>query len=191
MRIDGPTIYLRFLDPSEIDGLKSAVQPHNPYPRILETQKFKKSVESRNFNMFRDRQLTDLDEKKIFLAICQKDTDNLLGYTEINFMGTLSVLRFTAILPEHRSGGIYSETIYLRHRLCFDVLNSSKCQINSPLNDSGDPSSVVSPIYSGSLHEFKRGQVMWRTLEVTKQEYQDFLDNNPNTNAIPWSFSWD
>ena len=191
MRIDGPTIYLRFLIPSELDELKSAVQPHNPYPSIIETQRVKKSIEPRNSSIFRRRELTDADEAKIFLAICKKSSDSLLGYTQINFRGTLADLSFTAILPEQRSNGIYREAMYLRHRLCFDILKASKCQTKAIIREDGSISSLVSPIYGKELYQFKRGKDQWKMLEVTKEEYQNFIDNNPTTNSIPWSFSWD
>ena len=192
MRIDGPNLYLRYLNQDDIDGLQGAIQGFWKDGRtvsIRETYRFKYGVEQAKEGMFSNRQLEDDDVNECCFAVCLQD-NTVIGYNITLFEGKRMESTMTAFLPEYRSNGHYREVIYLRHRLGFDALGAERSLMKIPIEGSSAMQAVLDALYSDSVYEFQFQNDVWRLGELTEPHYRAYLEANPEVANTTWSFSW-
>lgn len=194
MRIDGPNLHLRYLETSEVEPLRDAVQgfwPDGRMPSTRELFKFRHGVGLANDAMFDRTQLTpDTPVHEAVYAVCLSSNYSIIGYNITLYEGTRMSSMMTAILPEQRNFGHYRELIYLRHRLGFDVLKAENSHMKLPIEGDSAIKRVLDTVYSETIDTFQFQNTMWRLGSLSKDRYQTYLEGAPHIAAIPWEIDW-
>lgn len=192
MRINGPNIYLRYLDQDDADIALTAIQgfwPDGTMPSIREVSRFKWAAVNSNLKMFDRHELTTDDYADCVYAICLHD-DTLIGYNITLYDKTKMISTMSAIIPEYRYYGYYRELVYLRHRLGFDVLAASESHMKMPVDGDSAIKTVLDDLYDETLDTFKFQNVMWRWGRLSEEHYRAYLEANPDIDSISWSCDW-
>jgi hypothetical protein len=193
MRIDGPNIYLRYLEEEEVEGLQEAIRgfwPDGTMPTKRELYKFRYGVGVANNSMFDRTELTDsTDLHEAVYAIVLQD-NSVVGYNVTMYEERKFVSVMTALLPDYRNYGYYREVVYLRHRLGFDVLKATQSNMKMPLDGESAIKTVLDALYDETLDTFKFQNAIWRWGCLSEAHYRAYLEANPEINSIPWEIDW-
>lgn len=194
MKIDGPNLHLRYLESSEVESLRGAVEgfwPDGSMPSIRELYKFRHGVDVANKSMFDRAELTpDTPIHEAVYAICLSSNYSIIGYNITLYEGTRMSSTMTAILPDYRNFGHYRELIYLRHRLGFDVLKAETSHMKLPVDGDSAIKRVLDQVYTETIETFQFQNTLWRLGSLSKAQYQTYLESAPQIAAIPWEVDW-
>ena len=192
MRIDGPSISLRYLNEDDADIALTAIQgfwPDGTTPSNREVARFKWASVNSNINMFDRHTLTPNDFADCVYAVCLQN-DTVIGYNITVYDKTKMISAMSAIIPEYRYYGYYRELVYLRHRLGFDVLGATESQMKMPTEGDSAIKTVLDGLYDETLDTFKFQEAMWRWGRLSEAHYRAYLEANPDIDSIAWSCDW-
>lgn len=190
MKLTGPTVYFRPMDPEDcvlgqlaINGFHGPPAPMSV--KSMYSWKWGLRPEAREYIL--DRPLEYGERFWITLAICLNDTDEFVGYNHTTFLDRRMHSGGTFLLPEHRNKGVYKEVIRLRHRLGFDVLGCSVSVLPIPVEGDSPIKHLLDEMYSETVETFQRRNEYWREAMMTSESYEHYLLDNPEVAQMQWS----
>ena len=190
-KVTGENIYFRKLQESDLDTLISAVD-FNPFGKLPGENENKYLWYTENkFNEEVTSALSSDSSGRLFLTICKKSDDSIIGYHRIQYLSEQSVESiFSAIIPTARKGSFYKEAGILRHKFYFEGLQATSARMKLPK----DFSHYLDTLYTETEYEEEidyHGNWRWST--ISSSDWTTWIDNSNQSSyknqnySLTWS----
>jgi hypothetical protein len=126
----------------------------------------------------------------MFLTICLKSDDSIIGYHRFVYIDQKVESKFTAIIPSLRSAGHYKEAGTLRHKFYFQGLQATHAEMKLPT----DIDHYLDTLYTTT----DRSQAIsshgnWRWSTISSSNWTTWIDHSDqsteksHTYSLTWS----
>ena len=191
-KITGENIYLRKVQELDIGTLATAADfiIGKATPTANEQQGYWYRENRANQRAVTAALASDSGFGLMFLAICKKSDDSIIGYHRFVYIDQKVESKFTAIIPSLRSAGHYKEAGILRHKFYFQGLQATHSEMKLP----ADISHYLDTLYTTTD---KTGVIdnkgNWRWSTVTSANWTTWIDHSDqsteksHTYSLTWS----
>ena len=133
-KITGENIYLRKALEADMPTLATAAdfRPGSVTPNSDQQKYYWYRENKANIAAVTEALASDSGYGTMFLTICKKSNDSILGFHRLLYLNQKVESGFTAIIPSERDNGYYKEVGILRHKFYFQGLQATSASMKLP-----------------------------------------------------------
>ena len=198
LKIESDNIYFRLMAETDMPIISTAMTG------VFDTGKIPNETDQKYFFYKANKQnsifpktpntLKDGEKGYLNITICLKSTDAPIGYYIIKYMGTRIENPITALIPEQRGKGLYSEIIVTKMRFSFDTLEATEVMGILPTSDTwlrnAAVKHTVDSLYTHDERIFSVDQGEYRQTTATKAEWDSWIASSPKK-SLSYNLTWD
>ena len=197
LKIESDNLYFRMIEESDMSIIAPAMTGvFNTGKLPTETDKkyfYYKANKQNSAFPTTQRVLAEDDKGHLNLTICLKTDDSPIGYYIIKYIGTRIENPMTALIPEQRGQGFYSEIIITKMRFNFDTLGASEVMGILPLSTSwlGNAAvkHTVDSLYTHDEKTFTIDQGEYRQTIATKTDWDAWIAAS-SKKSLSYNLTW-
>ena len=191
-KITGENIYLRKAQESDISTLATAADfiVGKTTPTANEQQGYWYRENKANQAAVTAALASNSGFGSMFLTICKKSDDSIIGYHRLVYIDQKVESKFTAIIPSARDSGYYKEAGILRHKFYFEGLQATSAEMKLPT----DVSHYLDTLYTVNDRTGRIiGQGNWRWSTISSSNWTTWIDAGSQstyknqTYSLTWS----
>ena len=197
LKIESDNLYFRMIQESDMSIIAPAMTG------VFATGKLPNETDKKYFYYKANKQnsafpttqrvLAENDKGTLNLTICLKSDDSPIGYYILQYIGTRVENPITALIPEQRGQGFYSEIIITKMRFNFDTLGASEVMGILPLSTSwlGNAAvkHTVDSLYTHDEKTFTIDQGDYRQTIATKTDWDAWIAASAK-NSLSYNLTW-
>ena len=191
-KITGENIYLRKVQESDMSTLATAADfsPGSVAPDSDSQKYYWYREDTANAAAVTSALTNSSGQGSMFLTICKKSDDSILGFHRFVYIDQKVESKFTAIIPSERDNGYYKEVGILRHKFYFQGLQATHVEMKLPT----DISHYLDTLYTTT----DRSQAIsshgnWRWSTISSSDWTTWIDAGSQstyknqTYSLTWS----
>jgi len=190
-KITGQNVYFRKTQESDMSTLATAADfsPGSVTPNSDKQKYYWYRENKANQAAVTEALASDSGYGTMFLTICKKSDDSILGYHRLLYTDQKVESGFTAIIPSARDNGYYKEVGILRHKFYFQGLQATHAEMKLPT----DISHYLDGLYTTTN---RTGAIMdqgnWRWSTITSANWTTWIDhsNQSTEKSHTYSLTW-
>ena len=197
LKIESDNLYFRMIEESDMSIIAPAMTG------VFATGKLPNETDKKYFYYKANKQnsafpttqrvLAEDDKGHLNLTICLKTDDSPIGYYILKYIGTRIENPMTALIPEQRGQGFYSEIIITKMRFNFDTLGASEAMGILPLSTSwlGNAAvkHTVDSLYTHDEKTFTIDQGEYRQTTATKTDWDAWIAAS-SKKSLSYNLTW-
>ena len=191
-KITGENVYLRKTQESDMSTLATAADfsPGSVTPNSDQQKYFWYRENKANQAAVTSALASDSGIGSMFLTICKKSDDSLIGYHRLVYINQKVESKFTAIIPSVRNNNYYKEVGILRHKFYFEGLEAISAEMKLPT----DFSHYLDTLYTSTDRTgaiSNQGNWWWST--ITSSNWTTWINHSDQstyknqTYSLTWS----
>jgi hypothetical protein len=191
-KITGENIYLRKVLEADVPTLATAadfspgaINPDSNQQKYYWYRENKANIAAVTAVLASDSGLGSM-----FLTICKKSDDSILGFHRLLYLDQKVESKFTAIIPSARDNGYYKEVGILRHKFYFQGLQTTSAEMKLPT----DFSHYLDTLYTTTdRSQAISNQGNWRWSTISSSDWTAWIDAGSQstyknqTYSLTWS----
>ena len=191
-KITGENIYLRKVLEADVPTLATAadfspgaVNPDSNQQKYYWYRENKANIAAVTAVLASDSGLGSM-----FLTICKKSDDSILGFHRFVYIDQKVESKFTAIIPSARDNCYYKEVGVLRHKFYFQGLEATSAEMKLPT----DISHYLDTLYTATdRSQAISNQGNWRWSTISSSDWTTWIDAGSQstyknqTYSLTWS----
>ena len=190
-KITGENIYLRKALEADMPTLATAAdfRPGAVTPNSDQQKYYWYRENKANIAAVTEALASDSGYGTMFLTICKKSNDSILGFHRLLYLNQKVESGFTAIIPFERDNGYYKEVGILRHKFYFQGLQATSASMKLPT----DISHYLDTLYTttdrtGAISN----QGNWRWGTISSSNWTTWIDAGSQSayKAHTYSLTW-
>jgi len=190
-KITGENIYLRKALEADMPTLATAAdfKPGSVTPNSNQQKYFWYRENIANGNAVTAALASNSGYGTMFLSICKKSDDSILGFHRLLYLDQKVESGFTAIIPSARDNGYYKEVGILRHKFYFQGLQATSAEMKLPT----DISHYLDTLYTTTDRtEAISNQGNWRWSTISSSNWTTWIDhsNQSTEKSHTYSLTW-
>ena len=197
LKIESDNLYFRMMAESDMSIIAPAmtgVFATGKLPNETDQKYFYYKANKQNSTFPGTQRVLAKDDKGLLnLTICLKTDDSPIGYYIIKYIGTRIENPMTALIPEQRGKGFYSEIIITKMRFNFDTLGASEVMGILPLSNSwlGNAAvkHTVDSLYTHDEKTFTIDQGEYRQTTATKTDWDAWIAAS-SKKSLSYNLTW-
>ena len=197
LKIESDNLYFRMMAESDMSIIAPAmtgVFATGKLPNETDQKYFYYKANKQNSTFPGTQRVLAKDDKGLLnLTICLKTDDSPIGYYIIKYIGTRIENPMTALIPEQRGKGFYSEIIITKMRFNFDTLGASESMGILPLSTSwlGNAAvkHTVDSLYTHDEKIYTIDQGEYRQTTATKTEWDAWIAAS-SKKSLSYNLTW-
>ena len=197
LKIESDNLYFRMMAESDMSIIAPAmtgVFATGKLPNETDQKYFYYKANKQNSTFPGTQRVLAKDDKGLLnLTICLKTDDSPIGYYIIKYIGTRVENPITALIPEQRGKGFYSEIIITKMRFNFDTLGASESMGILPLSTSwlGNAAvkHTVDSLYTHDEKTFTIDQGEYRQTTATKTDWDAWIAAS-SKKSLSYNLTW-
>ena len=191
-KITGENVYLRKTQESDMSTLATAADfsPGSVTPNSDQQKYFWYRENKANQAAVTSALASDSGIGSMFLTICKKSDDSLIGYHRLVYINQKVESKFTAIIPSVRNNNYYKEVGTLRHKFYFEGLQATSAEMKLPT----DFSHYLDTLYTSTDRTGAiSNQGNWRWSTITSSNWTTWINHSDQstyknqTYSLTWS----
>ena len=189
-KITGQNIYLRKAQESDMSTLASAIDFSigSVTPDSNSQKAYWYRENKANGLAVTSALKSDSGYGSMFLTICKKSDDSIVGFHRFVYINQKIDLSFTAIVPSARSNGFYKEVGVLRHKFYYEGLEATESSMKLP-----GTGHYLDTLYTSTTKSepiFNQGTWRWSTISASDWSTWINHSNQSTYKSHTYSLTW-